>query len=76
MFFESLQVNQNTKTTHQKDLTKNETPLSLTISKKPKIQLQITNHSMMITGKYRTHTLADSTTAAGLSHGLQLLWPV
>ena len=29
----NLQVNQNTKTTHQKNLTKNETPLSLTIPK-------------------------------------------
>ena len=30
------QVNQNTKTTHQRNLTKNKTPLSLTISEKPK----------------------------------------
>ena len=59
------QVNQNTKTTHQRNLTKNETPLSLTISKKQKIQLQITNHSMMITAEYATTHTAYKTTAAG-----------
>ena len=50
----NLKLDQNTKTTHRKDLTKNKTPLGLAISKKPKIQPKIqpemTNHKMMITG--------------------------
>ena len=51
-----LAISKIQKTTHQKHLTKNETPFSLTISKKPKIQLQMTKHSMMITAEYTPRT--------------------
>ena len=50
----------------QRNLTKNETPLSLTISKKPKKQQQITKHSMMITAFNTAHTLYTETSAAAI----------
>ena len=65
---------QNTKTTHRKNLTKNKTPLCLAISKKPKIQLQITNHAMMISDVYNTTHTPDVTNAP--RHGRQPLRPV
>ena len=55
---------------HEKNLTekynsqyKNETPLTLTITKKPKIQPLITKHVMMITGGHATptHSVCDET---------------
>ena len=38
------QLKQNTKTTHLRNLTKNETPLSLTITELLKVQPQMINH--------------------------------
>ena len=59
------QLNQNTKTTHLRNLTKNQTPLSLTISKKPK---NTTTNDQPLDDDHRpqqhTHTTSCTTAAA------------
>ena len=57
---------------HQKVKSKNETPLTLTMTKNQKYNPKTTNYLMMITGGHaRTHTLTR-TQAPGISYCKQL----